>query len=1035
MSPLHLRAILSLALALVALLWSNALLSLGELKDKQAQFSSDLGLSEKATFFRMTLVLVRGVMKTLLFAFIACFALFIMGIVKVDGEPIIRRVIADDYVLVFYLVCMVASLVVLLVIVLRSSLAALLRTSETAGKAVSRVIVRGGIVLFSPEKLGLSIYQFITISVLVFVSFSLPIWIPSDRPSIMAQVGLFLFILSIPSYFVVASLPLLAWLWLRNPGVRDWFGRVNQIQKAARESLRFSRGEALQEYKKLLRAYLGAPIELLLTFPTLVIIPVIQYSILSILLWIASFDEDKFFEATSSLCRTISTAPQITVEARNRSETVRLSLLFVWALRKSLTLALAGNKQLAVYSAIASVAENSLDVAALDSLTEEVVSEKDERREDTLAVCEAYRLLFEGADTGWQEALSRMEGLQHLKYGNVVFQVYSTISKLKNLASLSDITSTLIAVPEAHQCEKVFLRDTVDTITLFGQIADILARAEKVGLSDKLPYYALALEKLGHAGKLIEGKYGPGRNALVQIHSTWQAVVIERIKELKGRARLTIRLDAHQFPMSKDEISLPLSVKNEGTSVAEHVVVSLDIPEAEITLPEINLGLISPGQKAHAEFRIKPLQVQNMRAHFIITFDDLEQKGKQIEFADAIEFYEEAPSETFQPLDPNPYVAGPALRTKEMFFGREDVFQYIQTNLIGRYQDNVIVLHGQRRTGKTSTLYQIPERLRGEYVPVLVDMQGLSGGMDGFFYGTAFRIVEALERRGIFMGEPERDAFRDEPEAYFRSRFLREVQRHIGDRHLVLMIDEFEVIEENIERGVLDSRLLDYLRSLMQHSPKLGFILAGTQKIEEMAGNYWSIFFNLALYKKISFLDEAATEQLITQPVEGYFRYDPLALHKIKAVTGGHPYFTQLLCRKLVDFRNERRLNYINVQHINDVIDSVVAEGEANIVYIWRESSLPEKLFMVALSETIRREGVASTTDVSKFLQRKNIVIDVPGAVRALEARDVVVRWDGRCEFTVGLFQIWLEQNYNAEKTLMEANHEERESLLSSKGN
>jgi hypothetical protein len=194
------------------------------------------------------------------------------------------------------------------------------------------------------------------------------------------------------------------------------------------------------------------------------------------------------------------------------------------------------------------------------------------------------------------------------------------------------------------------------------------------------------------------------------------------------------------------------------------------------------------------------------------------------------------------------------------------------------------------------------------------------------------------------------------------------------------------------------------------------------------------VFFILALYKKISFLDNAATEQLITQPVMGYFRYDPLALEKIKQVTGGHPYFTQLLCRKLVDYRNERRLNYINVQHVNEVIDAVVEEGEINIAYIWQGSSLEERLFLVALNETIQLEGAASVTDVDKFLRRKDIATDISAAMKHLEARDVIIEQDGRCEFAIDLFRHWIEGNYNLERTLMEANHAKRESLLSPKG-
>jgi hypothetical protein len=626
---------------------------------------------------------------------------------------------------------------------------------------------------------------------------------------------------------------------------------------------------------------------------------------------------------------------------------------------------------------------------------------------------------------------------QDLEHGVEMVLIYRTLNDLIAPLTFEEILSIELELSH-HILTEPLHRHTIEVFQNFKDIVDILSRSEKVSLPSKLPYYAEALEALDRIDKRLDDVSQPEKRILDFIVPKWRKIILERIKELKGRAHISIKLATNSFGVSEDEITLPLVVRNEGTGVAENVTATLDRSElASKIIPlktEVNLGLIPPEKEARAEFRIRPLIKETLRIPFVVAFDDLEKKGKEVEFADTIEFYEEGKRERFKLLTLNPYIAGRPLRTGEMFFGREDVFQYIQENLEGRYQDNVIVLHGQRRTGKTSVLYQLSVRLGDEYVPVLVDMQGITGGVDYFFYDTAFRIIEALERKGVFIDEPDREPYRQEPEGYFKNRFLREVRRKIGDRHLLLMIDEFEVIEENIKRGVLDVGLLDYFRNLMQHSPNLDFIFAGTHKIEEMVRDYWSVFFNLALYKKISFLDNAATEQLITQPVMGYFQYDQYAMEKIKQVTGGHPYFTQLLCRKLVDYRNERRLNYINFQHVNDVIDAVVEEGEINIAYIWQGSSLEERLFLVALNETIQLEGAASVTDVDKFLKRKDIATDISAAMKHLEARDVIIEQDGRCEFTIDLFRHWIEENYNLERTLMEANHAERESLLSPKG-
>ena len=55
----------------------------------------------------------------------------------------------------------------------------------------------------------------------------------------------------------------------------------------------------------------------------------------------------------------------------------------------------------------------------------------------------------------------------------------------------------------------------------------------------------------------------------------------------------------------------------------------------------------------------------------------------------------------------NPYIAGAPVTEASMFFGRQDVFDWIERSLAGKYVDHILVVHGQRRVGKTSVLKQI----------------------------------------------------------------------------------------------------------------------------------------------------------------------------------------------------------------------------------------------------------------------------------------------------------------------------------------
>ena len=113
----------------------------------------------------------------------------------------------------------------------------------------------------------------------------------------------------------------------------------------------------------------------------------------------------------------------------------------------------------------------------------------------------------------------------------------------------------------------------------------------------------------------------------------------------------------------------------------------------------------------------------------------------------------------------NPYIAGAPVVERRMFFGRERVFEWIEHSLSGKYVDHILVLHGQRRVGKTSVLKHIPNRLPDKYIPVFIDLQGRVSTTLGRFLGWLAReIVRALAAQGLELPRPDRTAFEEDPE-------------------------------------------------------------------------------------------------------------------------------------------------------------------------------------------------------------------------------------------------------------------------------
>ncbi|MEQ8466967.1 CHASE2 domain-containing protein [Coleofasciculus sp. E1-EBD-02] len=75
---------------------------------------------------------------------------------------------------------------------------------------------------------------------------------------------------------------------------------------------------------------------------------------------------------------------------------------------------------------------------------------------------------------------------------------------------------------------------------------------------------------------------------------------------------------------------------------------------------------------------------------------------------------------------PQVYIAGASLNpddAKTRFKGRQDIFREIET-LSFSAQPPILLLHGGRRTGKTSALKYLPRKVGSELIPLLIDLQG-----------------------------------------------------------------------------------------------------------------------------------------------------------------------------------------------------------------------------------------------------------------------------------------------------------------------
>lgn len=362
----------------------------------------------------------------------------------------------------------------------------------------------------------------------------------------------------------------------------------------------------------------------------------------------------------------------------------------------------------------------------------------------------------------------------------------------------------------------------------------------------------------------------------------------------------------------------------------------------------------------------------------------------------------------------NPYIAGNPVTGTQMFFGREDIFRFIRQTLIGEHRDNVIVLYGQRRTGKTSVLYQLRHHLDPRYLCIFIDLHGFAlEGLGGFLWELANHIIRVLRRNyQIDLPSLKRTAFMADARSSFESEFLHHVWSVIGDRHILLMLDEAVRLEEQVQAGKLEREIFEYVRHLMQHYEWLNFLFSLGSGLEEMEKEY-AFLFNVGLYKEISFLERDAAISLITQPVEKYYRVEPAAVERILQITSGHPYYTQLICHSLFNRWQQENSLQVEVRDVDESLDEVVERGLAVLKHVWDESTMGEKAVLAGMATAMGEQNcLIGTKAINRAWTTCNVVIpkgELAQATRSLIARDVIAGQD-EYMFTVDLQRLWVRK-------------------------
>ena len=403
-------------------------------------------------------------------------------------------------------------------------------------------------------------------------------------------------------------------------------------------------------------------------------------------------------------------------------------------------------------------------------------------------------------------------------------------------------------------------------------------------------------------------------------------------------------------------------------------------------------------------------------------------------------------------LGESPYIVGNPVGRDEMFFGRADQMGQIRRQLGGGDHANVILLEGNRRTGKTSILRQLgkADALPG-WIPVYCSFQDV----DSVATADVFRLLArqtgwTLADAGIETwipdlprpdsGIPFKLAFRAALHRAFSGGhpfetlevYLATVIEAAKPRRILLMLDEFDKLQEGIDGGITSPQVPENIRHLLQHQPGFGAIITGSRRLKRLREEYWSALFGFGYRIGVSALPKDGARRLVTKPVAGRLRYLQQAVDRLVELCACHPFLIQSLCSRVFDQAATGSDRTITLDIVERAATEMVRDNE-HFQTLWGYAGTERRRLILALCDRL----AAGSDPVNIHLLRTEFdgyglpvrrdrdLADDIAELRELELVYVDTSYrNGTYRLSVPLMAKWLKRNVDFDDLVVRAKQE-----------
>ncbi|UZS67891.1 ATP-binding protein [Pseudomonas syringae] len=501
----------------------------------------------------------------------------------------------------------------------------------------------------------------------------------------------------------------------------------------------------------------------------------------------------------------------------------------------------------------------------------------------------------------------------------------------------------------------------------------------------------------------------------------------ERLASVLEPIRKPPKAAEKRYPLHQVDrfINIILPLVNKGPSTAVEVIVEIDCGTGSSVILEndrLRCGDVPPGKFAVClrACVIEPSTKVEMTVD--ISWRELFGTQRSEIFDLVIEGQNEAVDwASLESLEPYSLEVAEG----DMFVGRSAKVKAIANKLLKHPMTSTYVT-GQKRIGKTSLAKAVVNYLERDRL----DFHSLYLEYGEYCSTSPQGTLKALgENIHTFLLEymPASDA----APADFRESIadLNLTAKKLETRHpnkkFVIILDEFDEIHPEMYRsGPVAETFFANLRTLAARK-NLAFILVGGEKMPFIIGaqgDQLNKFSRETLDYFSRSTEWAEYLELITKPVEGKLNWDDEAINQIFTLTHGHPYYTKLLCSKIVSIAIAERDTEIIASDVTSGLPMLLAELDTNaFAHLWKDgisferehaevAELKRLRLLVGIGRSLREHKRREEDVKARAVSAHLLEHEITPLIADFQRREILYERNGDLYFTVPLFEHWLTE-------------------------